>query len=214
MSSRIRLLLIFSGILLLAAFAYFFALRRTRAPLSTDTKTLIESVQQQPAAATPPQPTAPPQNQPRANPATPKASLPLDPQAQLHSDLTQLALVFAERWGSYSNQQDVFHAQTIIPFMTKGMQAFALTQERAQGVTGADRTLYLGVRTKALSVKEHEFNPNQDLATFIVNTQRVESHGLGGNMRVWYQELEVRMAKEEGMWKVSGAYWRPEKAEP
>ncbi|MFA4873171.1 MAG: hypothetical protein WC659_04520 [Patescibacteria group bacterium] len=216
MSSKIKLLLIFSSFVLIAAFAYFFVARRTIAPPPSDTKALIESVQKQPSPAAPQatSPTPTPASNAAPAPAANRAPAPPpDPLVQLKSDLLQLSSVFAERWGSYSNQQDVSNIRTLLPFMTAAMQTYALSQERAQIVTQADPSVYLGVRTKALNVKEQQFDPSQGSASYVVTTQRVQMQGTGGNTKVFYQELDLRMTKEEGMWKVSGAYWRQVEAD-
>jgi|SRR3989338_7574011 len=209
--SRIKLLLIISSLVLIAVFAYFFIARRTGNPPPSDTKALIESVQKQPSPAAPQ--AAAPAPSPASNavpaPAANRApASPPDPLAQLRSDLEQLSRVFAERWGSYSNQQDISNIRTLLPFMTTAMQTYALSQERASSVVQADPSLYLGVRTRVLSVKEQEFNPNQGSAGYVVTTQRVQMQGTGGNTKVFYQELELKLRKEEGMWKVAGAYWQ------
>lgn len=218
MSSKIKLLLFFSGCVLIAALAYFFVARRTIAPPPpSDTKALIESVQKQPFPAAPQAalPTPSPASNAAPAPAASRAPvLPPDSLAQLKSDLLQLSSVFAERWGSYSNQQDISNIRTLLPFMTRAMQTYALSEERAQSVMQADPSVYLGIRTKALNVKEQQFDPSQGYAAYLVSTQRVETLGLGGSIKVWYQELDLRMTKEEGMWKVNAVYWKAEKAEP
>ena len=123
--SRIKLLLIISSLVLIAVFAYFFIARRTGNPPPSDTKALIESVQKQPSPAAPQ--AAAPAPSPASNavpaPAANRApASPPDPLAQLRSDLEQLSRVFAERWGSYSNQQDISNIRTLLPFMTAAMQ--------------------------------------------------------------------------------------------
>ncbi len=217
MGFRTKLLILISGFLLLAALAYFFIARRTGTPPPSNTKALIESVQKQPVPAAPQTTNSVPSPALNAAPA-PAANRapapPPDPLVQLRSDLEQLSRVFAERWGSYSNQQDISNIRTLLPFMTKAMQTYALSQERANSVVQADPSLYLGVRTKVLNVKEQQFDQNQGYAAYLVSTQRVQMQGTGGNTKVFYQELELKLSKEEGMWKVNAAYWRAEQKEP
>lgn len=123
-------------------------------------------------------------------------------------ELRQLALSFAERYGSYSNQTNFANLENLLLFMT---DAFASTtrsfidEERGKN---RDTTVYYGITTKAAAVATDAFRESQGTAVFTVQTLRREAIGSTSNVRHYQQAITMTMKKGDGAWKVDSAEWQ------
>ena len=189
--------------------ALFFATRqKLRQAAPRDAAALIEAVrEQEPAPAASSAPTVAPTrfNPPPADlPATPA-----DPAVQLRADMEQLTRLFAERFGAFSNQSSISSLASLTALMASPLQAFVADEEARLRAAYPDPFVPYYLQTRVLNVKEIQFNPEGGTASFLAATQRVEAQGIAANRRTFYQDLEVRLTKEDELWKVAGAYWRP-----
>ena len=151
------------------------------------------------------QPAAPQTNQPAAasQPARPvkKAEVGAD-------DLARLASAFAERFGSFSNQSDYGNIRDLEIFMTAKLKAWAdnyITEARARANQTA---IYYGIVTKAISTEVKQFDADTGQAEILVRTQRRESAGVSGNSSTFYQDISLKYAREQGVWRVDGVNWQ------
>ena|SRR3989338_4692785 len=113
---------------------------------------------------------------------------------------------FVERYGSYSNQSDFENIENLYPFMTEKMQGSAeafVMQERA---TQKRTQEYTGVTTRVLSTRI--VTQSDSRATLTLKTQRTESGAALPAPRVYYQDIELSLVSEGGVWKVDEAKWK------
>lgn len=198
----LKILIIFFFVLLVVTGITFFALRSRLSPApAEDTRTAPDGGAPSGSLPSSPSPSPPP-------PAAPRQAVPADPVVQLKTDLSQLARIFAERWGSFSNQQSVSSLASLTSLMTASVQRFAADEGARLRAAHPDPAVRYVIQTRALNVKELGFNVSAGTASYLVATQRVEEMGVSSNRTVSPQDLEVRMVKEGGLWKVSGVYWK------
>lgn len=109
----------------------------------------------------------------------------------------QLARIFVERFGSYSNQNDNQHIADALTMASERMAAWLETQKIASGAE------YAGVMTKvvASSITQRE----ADRAEVAIDVQQV-SEGAGASP-VAYKSGRVELVKVGKEWKVDGLYW-------
>ncbi len=123
-------------------------------------------------------------------------------------ELKRLSSSFAERFGSYSNQSNFENIINLKVYMSKRMQRWADQFVAASLVGNPDNSIYYGLTTKALSVNTNVFDTKKGTAEFIVSTQRREATGSSSNITVFYQDILIKYAKEDGAWKVDEAIWQ------
>lgn len=113
---------------------------------------------------------------------------------------------FAERYGSYSNQSDFENIENLYPFMTEKMQVSAQAFVSAQRAKQKGTETYAGITTRVLST--HSVSQTSLPAVLTIKTQRTESGGALRNTRVYYQDIELSLVSEGGVWKVDQATWK------
>lgn len=114
-------------------------------------------------------------------------------------DLKQLAMSFAERYGSYSSDEPAKNLEELKVFMTAAFASQVKPPETADGV-------FSGISTKALSAELMSNGGNQ--AAVLVKTQRSQTVGTAVEPRVYYQDLELALVKSGTEWKVDAAVWQ------
>ena len=127
--------------------------------------------------------------------------------------LTRLAMAFAERYGSYSNQSDFVNLLDLRALMTQAMAARTDRFVESARASFDPNDGYLGTTTRALTADLDSFDDDAGSATVTVTTQRREARGLAAD-RVYYQELELKFEKASGEWLVDSATWGEESSEP
>lgn len=115
-----------------------------------------------------------------------------------------LSSLFAERFGSYSNQGDFENVRDTMPLMTSSLQAWAETYIRDN--TPADTSVYSGISTKALASEVVEFDTAAGRAEVNVQTQRTEATSEG--TRTFNQVLNVELVKSGNEWLINSIQWR------
>lgn len=109
----------------------------------------------------------------------------------------QVARIFIERFGSYSNQNGNSHIDDVLPMLTSEMAQWVKTQ----GVEASND--YQGMTSKVIASSVTSLTT--DVATVTVGVQRfVEDHVVG---ETEYASGRVELLLEDGDWKIDGLYW-------
>lgn len=109
----------------------------------------------------------------------------------------QVARMFVERFGSYSNQNNNQHLVDILPLVTAKMEKWVKTQAITAGGE------YQGVTTRVIASRVDAISADQ--ATVIVDVQQ-EKDGKEGT-KVEQRSGRVELIRVEEEWKVDGLYW-------
>lgn len=128
--------------------------------------------------------------------------------SNVEEDLKRLALSFAERFGSFSNQAGYQHIKDLKIFMSASMGEWADQYIQDEIAKNISNTIYYGINTKAVSAKAQDLDIEGGTAKILVSTQRAESTGSTGNTSKFTQDVIISFVKEKGAWKVSGAHWQ------
>ncbi len=124
------------------------------------------------------------------------------------ADLRRMAGLFAERFGSYSNQSNYGNISDLKIFMSSRMQEWAddyIGQIRGKETLS---TLYYGITTKAIFQEVVTFDNNVGTAQVLVKALRREATGTMANATSFYQDVIISFVKEGGVWKVDSANWQ------
>lgn len=125
---------------------------------------------------------------------------------KVKAELSRIANSFVERFGSYSNQSNFENVDSLRVYMTDAMTKWSDDFVKAYRKNNPDTSIYFGITTKAISTKLTNFSDKE--ADFTITTQRKESTGTTDNAKVYYQDISVKFAKEQGVWKVNEAQWQ------
>ena len=120
------------------------------------------------------------------------------------SELISFAKLFAERYGSYSNQANFENIRDVIPLMSASFSAETesfLLNKKAPDV-------FYGITTRVITVKVIHKDEKAGTATINLTTQREEEKESAQNTSVKYQDIELTFVKESDVWKVDSATWR------
>ncbi len=118
------------------------------------------------------------------------------------------AIVFAEKFGSFSNKNDYENLKDLKYMMTDRMIAWADSYMAKNPKDGFGVSEYEGTTTKALSINISEMDIDAGTANVTVQTQRQEFSGSTSNSKVVYQNIELVFIKQAGQWKVDAASWK------
>lgn len=131
----------------------------------------------------------------------------LPPETVAQAQLATIAQNFAERFGSYSNQNNFDNILNLQDLMTEKMKKWSEEYVATEKAKITDTSVYYGVTTKALSYQKINFEMDKS-AGFIVTTQRVEATGTTTNItKTYYQDITILLIKENNAWKVDEAKW-------
>lgn len=126
-------------------------------------------------------------------------------------ELRRLAMLFAARFGSFSNHSTYQNITDLKMFMTSSMQAWADRYVEEQSKKNDGSAIYFGITTTAVTAEVKSFDPSAGTAEIEVGTQRRESAGSTSNSTTYGQTLKMKFAKEGGAWRVSEARWDDQK---
>ncbi len=116
--------------------------------------------------------------------------------------LKQLAMSFAERYGSYSNQADSKNILDLEPQMTQKMIDYVETYL----IKGVATTTYQGYDTKAILANVLKLDQSTGDAQIEVKTQR-RYYNVSKTSEAVYQNLLLQFKKDGSDWKVDYAKW-------
>lgn len=109
-----------------------------------------------------------------------------------------LARMYAERFGSWSTDNQLKNLQELSQFSSPSMLNYLGQQE----IRPAQE--FYGISTKALSTRVT--SQSESAAEVIVSTQRTENKA--GQESVFYQDVRLTLVNVGDLWLVSGAYWQ------
>ncbi|MBI2459676.1 MAG: hypothetical protein HYV53_03945 [Parcubacteria group bacterium] len=134
--------------------------------------------------------------------------VPAKPAEMRADDLARLASAFAERFGSFSNQSDYGNIRDLQIFMTDTMKTWAENYINDARTKKIQTVIYYGIVTKAISNEVKNFDADTGQAEILVKTQRRELAGVSGNSSTFYQDIIIKYAREQGVWRVDKTYWQ------
>ncbi|MDQ5938632.1 MAG: hypothetical protein QG603_723 [Patescibacteria group bacterium] len=116
---------------------------------------------------------------------------------------TQVAMNFAERFGTYSSDLPGENIKQLLGQCTNKMTTYLNTME-----IDYQAKEFKGITTKSISNKITEMSDNQ--AEILVQTQRQESKKINDQLSVetLYQDIKVTLVKSDKQWLVDSAYWQ------
>src|SRR3989338_7922982 len=117
--------------------------------------------------------------------------------------VTTIAKIFAERYGSYSNEANFQNLLDVLPLMT---DSFASRTQEFISSAKAPEVFYC-VSSRVITVHVEQMNEEAGTAIILVNTQREVAQGSTQNTSVSYQEIRFMMVKEGGIWKADSVSW-------
>jgi len=123
-------------------------------------------------------------------------------------DLKRMAISFAERFGSYSNQSDYENIKDLRIFMTAAMAAWSDGYIEKVAAGRAATAIYAGVTTTAVANEMKKFDADAGQAEILVRTQRREATVTTGNAANRYEDILISFIKENNVWKVDAARWQ------
>jgi hypothetical protein len=116
-----------------------------------------------------------------------------------------LSILFAERFGSFSNQGDFQNIKDVMPLMTSSLQDWAegyIAQN--QGVDSG--AIYAGTSTKVVSPTIKSIDLTAGRAEINIDTQRIETR-TGEEERIYFQTINVVLLKVGNDWLIDSAKW-------
>jgi hypothetical protein len=124
------------------------------------------------------------------------------------SSLEKVAMAFAERFGSYSNQVQPPFANMIDAKlqMTPSFQAWT-DKYIAVNTQAAYSGIYHGVTTHAISDKILDFDNTKGLSDIVVTTQKT-TYDATSTPAISYQDITLTFTKKNGNWLVDNAVWK------
>lgn len=137
-----------------------------------------------------------------------KKPVPVTPKKITQVDVEKMAISFAERFGTYSNQANFSNMLDLKLFMSRAMQVWA--DEYVSKQTKSNN-IYYGITTKGVTAKTIDFSDEDGKASILVQTRRREATITTGNMsKIFNQDITINLIKEDGAWKTDSAYWGKE----
>ena len=109
----------------------------------------------------------------------------------------QVAKIFMERFGSYSNQDKNGHITDVLPLVTSKMADYIKTLGQEYGKE------YQGINTKVITT-EVSFT-EEGKATVVVGVQQILESVAG--QKTVYKNGTVNLMQEGEDWKVDGLFW-------
>lgn len=138
--------------------------------------------------------------------ALPVLSQTLSSEEVSRAQLAQFSASFAEKFGSYSNQNNYQHFKELKALMTS--QMWSWVESNLIDPEKEIAEVYSGETTKALSTQEIVYDPTKGEAEFLVKCQRQEVGDNIASPRVYYQDITVKLKKYEDSWLVDDATWQ------
>jgi len=125
----------------------------------------------------------------------------------LEDNLKKLAINFAERYGSFSNQNLFQNIIDLAPLMSVKMKAYS--EQSIAAAKPQNTSVYSGTTTKAIRASLASLNEGKGQAEVIVSTQRFIATSSTDNItKVYYQDISIKFILEDGEWRIDGAYWK------
>lgn len=125
--------------------------------------------------------------------------------------LVKIASSFAERLGSYSNQDNYANVTNLKILMTLSMQKWADSYVASAKKANPDTNIYHGLTTHAMTTEVKNFDSVKGSADILVHTQKIVSDEAAADSAPYTEDLMVTFIKEGAQWKVDNAKWMNKK---
>ncbi|MDD4995292.1 MAG: hypothetical protein PHW53_02415 [Patescibacteria group bacterium] len=116
-----------------------------------------------------------------------------------------LCILFAERFGSFSNQGSYENITDLLSVMTPSMRVWA--ENYVSKNASAAPAEYYGVSTKVVANTFNSYDAAQGNAVMTLDTQRREMRASVED-RIYYQAIRISLKKIDGAWLVDSASWQ------
>lgn len=133
---------------------------------------------------------------------------PLTEEEKAERELERFVANFVERFGTYSNQNEFSHLESLKMFTSDQFYIWARQNTQSSDAGISDPALYYGISTKALDVSL--LSEDSSLRTYNISTQRQESRGSDSNSRLFSQDAEVELIRKDSVWLINGVFWQSE----
>jgi len=118
-------------------------------------------------------------------------------------EISRVAILFAERFGSFSTEANYQNILDLKEYMTSKMWSWAENYVAKQRLSSSDDTFY-GVTTKVLTTSVESQSDSR--AELTLSTQRKET--TVGESASYIQDITISMRNIEDNWKVDEATWQ------
>lgn len=129
------------------------------------------------------------------------------PEDIVQQDAGQVAKIFVERFGTYSNQAGAEQFSDLKLFITAKMQAWVDGQVAKIIANLGDYKIAHIVRTQAVSSKVSSLNKSAGTATVVVSARRTDQTG-DETPKISNPEIKLEMFKAGKRWQVDSVIWR------
>ena len=123
------------------------------------------------------------------------------------TDVSKIAMAFAERFGSFSNQSSYGNFTDLKIFMTANMKDWADKYVADLKAKATNQAVYYGITTNALTSEVKNYDEAGGNAQIIVSTKRQESTATTSANAAYVQKLDLDFKKINNEWLVDRAYW-------
>ncbi len=135
------------------------------------------------------------------NPLAPAINAPTERTA-----VAQMGELFAERFGSYSNQGDYQNVRDLLPVMT--VRYRKATEASLAATKSAPTQTFEGVSSQKVSTDVRAYSVSEGTAVVAVTLQQEKRSGT--TTIVGYRTLRMELKKEGDDWRVDAARWENE----
>ena len=115
---------------------------------------------------------------------------------------------FAERFGTYSNQNGYKNFADLDIFMTTAFKKWVESYKTTLAKQNPDINTYYALVTKAISSDIQSYDAKTGKTEVLVKTLRQEFNKSTTNPKIYYQNLLLKLIKQDSQWMVDGAYWQ------
>ncbi|MEK7158054.1 MAG: hypothetical protein AAB733_00570 [Patescibacteria group bacterium] len=131
-------------------------------------------------------------------------------QSETEKLLRDQSALFAERFGSYSNNPETAYdnIRDLTVFMTSSMQKWSEQFISGELAVSSNPGIYYGISTEARAASLLTLDENGGTASVLVSTQRRETKGEPSVTSTFNQDLELTFVKEDSFWRVNQATWK------
>jgi hypothetical protein len=126
-------------------------------------------------------------------------------EQELQASVRSIGIVFLERFGSYTTQNEAANIIELQPFMTDSFKDWADSLIERQAESNGT---FESVRTKVIATQFTQLDEEAGQAEIEFNTQRTKQTGIQANQTVEYQKAKVLMVKEGDSWLVDELRWQ------
>lgn len=134
----------------------------------------------------------------------PQVDVPKDDRSKIQF----LAIIFAQNFGSYSNQRNLNNFDDIYSLMADTMKKWIMDTYKAEIIKQHPQNVYYAIETKVLTVQITQIDEAKKTAIAMLKTQRQEFTVSPDNVKVFNQDLLLNLVKVNDNWIVDSAYWQ------